>query len=222
MAFTIDRTSKRNANHVESCGGYTSWRQVAGYFDGDGNVGLEIVKRVLHFRLRFVDTWRPQVDSIKSFLDRNGIVTGQVGCDNKNDRHSVFRVEVAQIASVIKAAKAMRRLAVKKAEDLRITIDYLEGRITGNEAVAAFNDEVVSGRRRGKHREAEIPYTREQGIRLSKLANAKKARAAHAVKVAIEIQEKIRNEHYKMKLGSIRLSKKYGYSQSVIRRILRG
>ena len=116
----------------------------------------------------------------------------------------------------------MRRLTVKKSEDLRITIEYLEGRITGNEAVAAFNDEVASGRRRGSHREAEIPYTREQGIRLSKLANAKKARAAYAVNVAIEIQDKIRDDHSKMKLGSIRLSKKYGYSQSVIRRILSG
>ena len=101
MAFTIDGEPRRSPNLVESGGGYSSWRQVAGYFDGDGNVGLEIVKRVLHFRLRFVDTARPQVDSIKSFLDRNGIVTGQVGCDNKNDRQSVFRVEVAQIASVI-------------------------------------------------------------------------------------------------------------------------
>lgn len=30
---------------------YTSWEQVAGYFDGDGNVGVEVVKYVLKFKL---------------------------------------------------------------------------------------------------------------------------------------------------------------------------
>lgn len=205
---------------TEQAGRYTSWRQVSGYFDGDGNVGQEVKKRVLHLRLRFVDTWRPQIEAVKLFLDLHGIARGRIGQDKKNDRKSVFRLEISAIASVIRAAKAMRRFCVKKAEDLRITIDYLEGRITGSEAVAFFNDEVRAGRRRGEIRYADIPYAREEGIRLSKLENARKARAAYAVNVPEEIQERIRDDHKVMKFGFGRLGMKYGYSTKVIRRIL--
>jgi hypothetical protein len=201
--------------------GYRTWEQVAGYFDGDGNVGLEIIKRVIHLRLRFVDTWAPQIEAIKLFLNKQQVNTGKVGRDNKIDQWPVFRLEVSQVASVLRVAKAMLPHCVKKAEDLRIVIDYLEGRITGNEAVAAFNEEVKIGRRRGNLREANIPYTREEGLILSKRENAKRARAAYAVKVPLEVEDRIRGDHGKLGLGSYELSKKYGYSRSVIRRVLR-
>jgi len=83
---------------------------------------------------------------------------------------------------------------VKKKEDLQIAINYIEGRITGN--------------------------TRDEGLRLSKLENARKARAAYAVDVSNEIQERIKEDHSSGKLGQVRLSKKYGYSVSEIRRVL--
>lgn len=54
---------------------YRSWRQVGGYFDGDGNVGLEVVKYVLRFKLRFSDTWRPQIETVQSFFHAKGIDT---------------------------------------------------------------------------------------------------------------------------------------------------
>jgi hypothetical protein len=199
---------------------YRSWEQVGGYFDGDGNVGLEIVKRVLHLRIRFVDTWKPQIETIMAFLVNQGIATGCLGQDNKTAKSPVYRLEVGQIASVLRTAKELFKHCVKKREDLRITIDYLEGRITGNEAIAAFNEEVVNGRRRGVARDANIPYTREEGIRLSKLEIAEKARAAYAVHVPPVEAELIRSDHTDKGLGSFRLAKKYGYSEKVIRRIL--
>jgi len=200
--------------------GYKSWEQVEGYFDGDGNVGLEIRKRVLHLRIRFVDTWKPQIESIKAFLNNRKIATGRIGQDNKVAQSPVYRLEVAEVASVLRTAKKLFQLCVKKREGLRITIDYLEWRITGNEAVAAFNEEVVIGRRRSVARDANIPYTREEGIRLSKLENAEKARAAYAVHVPPVEAELIRSDHTDKGLGSFRLAKKYGYSEKVIRRIL--
>jgi hypothetical protein len=54
---------------------YETWQQLGGYFDGDGNVGLEVVKYVLRFKLRFSDTWRPQIAAIKSFLNIHDIAT---------------------------------------------------------------------------------------------------------------------------------------------------
>jgi ribosome-binding protein aMBF1 (putative translation factor) len=99
-------------------------------------------------------------------------------------------------------------------------VEYLEGRIAGNDALRIFNREVQSGRRRGKLRNENIPFTRPEGLRLSHLENARKARAAYAVNVGEPIQERIRKNHQQLKLGHIRLSKKYGFSVSVIRRIL--
>ena len=199
---------------------YTSWRQVSGYFDGDGNVGLEVVKRVLRIRLRFVDTWKPQVESIKLFMERSRIHTSRVGRDQKDVWQAAYRLDIAEVRSVLRAAKSMLPFSVKKSEDLRIAIEYLEGRITGNQAIEAFNAEVRSGRRRGKVRDAVLPLTREEGVRQSKRENAATARAAYAVHADNLIQDEIRRDHQELKLGHIRLSKKYGYSVHVIRRIL--
>ena len=202
--------------------GYSSWRQVSGYFDGDGSVSLEVVKYVLRFRVRFADTWKPQMDSIRSFLIRHGIRATGVNRDNAKDPLPAYRVEVGAVGSVLEVARFMLPFCVKKAEDLGITIDYLEGRITADEAVAKFNEEVRRGRRSGFIRESSMPYKRAQGIRLKQLENARKARAAYAVYVSPDVRDKIREDHAKLKVGFISLSKKYGYSPSVIRRILRG
>jgi len=215
------RRQEKGADH-EQQNRYSSWRQVSGYFDGDGNVGLEAVKRILRIRLRFVDTWKPQVDSIWDFLKRHRVKTGHVGRDDKGAWQAAYRLDVTEIESVLRAAKAMLPHVVKKEEDLRIAIDYMEGRITGNEALSLFNNEIRIGRRRGKIRDTDLPYTRQEGLRLSRLENARNARAAYAVNVAPEVQRQIRADHIEAKLGHIRLSRKYGYSASVIRRILGG
>ena len=200
---------------------YSSWTQVSGYFDGDGNVGLEVVRRVLKFKIRFVDTWRPQIESISSYLIRKGISCGDVGeGDQRGSWQAAYRLDVTETQSVLRVAKAIIKHTVKKQSDLRAIIDYIEGKTTGNQALAVFNEAVESGRRRGKIRTDNIPYTRDEGLRLSQLENARKARSAHAVNVSTSIQESIRKDHRDLKLGHIRLSKKYGYSVSVIRRVL--
>jgi hypothetical protein len=114
----------------------------------------------------------------------------------------------------------MMPFCAKKAEDLRIMIDHLEGNITGNQAIERYNQEVRVGRRSGFFRDLTLPCFREEGLRTVELENAKKARAAHAVNISPETREKIRNEHREGKLGQIRLSRKYGYSVKVIRRVL--
>jgi len=221
MSIRTDRTAKPQINtnpNVQN--GYSSWRQVSGYFDGDGNIGIEVVKRILRIKLRFVDTWKPQVDSIWEFLRIHKINTGHVGRDDKGAWRAAYRLDVTEVESVLRAAKAMLPHVVKKKEDLRIAIDYIEGRITGNEAINLFNNEVRVGRRKGKIRESNLPCTRQEGLRLSRLENARKARAAHAVLVSDGIQKEIRADHWRHKLSFVKLSMKYGYSVSVIRRVV--
>ena len=113
----------------------------------------------------------------------------------------------------------MLRYTVKKREDLRIVIEYLEGKITGDEVIVMHNAQVELARRKERVRAPSLPFTRAEGIRMPKL-NARRARAAYAADVNPAIQGQIRTDHFGRKLGHFRLSKKYGYSTSVIRRIL--
>ena len=118
---------------------------MSGYFDGDGNVGLEVVKRVLRIKIRFVDTWRPQIESVLKFLRSHRVRTGNVGRDVKGAWQPAYRLDITEVASVLKAARAMLRFTVKKNEDLKIAVEYLEGRMTGNEAIRASTKKSVLG-----------------------------------------------------------------------------
>ena len=148
---------------------------MAGYFDGDGNVGVEVVKYVLKFKLRFSDTWRAQILTIKSFLNQEGIPTSAVWEEKHEGRRDAYRIDVSAIAAVLCTAKAMLPFCAKKTEDLRILIDYLEGRLNGNQAIERLNGEVRMGRRSGFVRGLSLPYTREQGLRTKQMDNAAKA-----------------------------------------------
>ena len=171
--FSNSESKQRRGNGKPGRDGYSSWKQVAGYFDGDGNVGIEVAKRILRIKLRFVDTWKPQVVSIWRFLRRCHVNTGSVGRDDKGAWQPAYRLDITEIRSVLRAARAMLPYVVKKKEDLRIVIEYLEGKMLGNAAIAMFNDEIRIGRRRGKIREARLPFTRQEGLRLSQLENAR-------------------------------------------------
>ncbi|HXY56704.1 MAG TPA: LAGLIDADG family homing endonuclease, partial [Nitrososphaerales archaeon] len=88
--------------------GYSSWKQVSGYFEGDGNVGLEVSKRTLRFKIRFVDTWKPQIESIAAFLSRRGIKCGAVGnSTSPGPWQTAYRLDIVGVESVARAAKAM-------------------------------------------------------------------------------------------------------------------
>ena len=107
------------------------------------------MKYVLRLKLRFSDTWRLQIEAINSFLNGEGISTSSRWHEKREGRLDACRIEVGAVAGVLKAAKAMLPFCVKKAEDLRILIDYVEGRIDGNKAIEQYNTEVRLGRRSG-------------------------------------------------------------------------
>lgn len=175
----------------------------------------------MRFKIRFSDTWEAQIQSIKSFLVENGISSTSVGRDRaRKGQLDAFRIDIGAVSSALKAAKEMLPYCVKKAEDLRIMIDYLEGRITGNQAIERLNAEVRIGRRSGLIREPTLPYTRVQGVRTKQRENARRARAAYAVNVSEDIQGLVRDDRRRHELSFVKLSRKYGYSVSVIRRIL--
>ena len=119
------------------------------------------------------------------------------------------RADLASPArSVLMAAKALLRHTVKKRAELQVVIDHLEGRIRGNHAIGAFSGGARLGRRRGRIRAEDVPFTRREGPRLSRPENARTAREAHAVSVTDALQDDIRRDHLDFGLGHSRLSEK--------------
>ena len=146
---------------------------------------------------------------------------GRVLTDKKTDPRTAYRIEISSIHDVFRTAKEMMRYSVKKSHDLEILIDYLEDKITGDEAISRFNDEVRSGRRSGIICISNLPHIRTEGVRMTKQENARRARAAHAVHVDSSTEYLIRKDH-STGMGHYSLSRKYKLSESIIRRVLRG
>src|SRR5271157_765829 len=99
---------------------YNSWEQVSGYFDGDGNVRVEIGTYVLRVGIRFADTWRPQLVSVRDFLLKQGITSVGVGTDKARlgNRRTAYRLDIGEANSVLALIRGMIGYCIKKKEDL--------------------------------------------------------------------------------------------------------
>jgi hypothetical protein len=164
IARGINRpTSDRDSNPPS---GYDNWCAVAGYFDGDGGLDVDVRRHTLHFVLNFVDNWPPQLWQIKLFLEREGVRVGAV----RRAGVGGFKVEVAAIESLMRCAEAMleTRCLFKKRGELEMMLGYFKGTATGNQVIEFLNDEVRNGIRVGKLRAPpDLPYNYAEGLRIS-------------------------------------------------------
>ncbi len=159
--------------------GYEQWAQAGGYFDGDGSVYLLVASAfVLKFGLVWVDNSQDQLIQLRNFMPASGVTLGNVLKHSEN----VFRLQIGSPHFVLLAAKALEQFTFKKREELRILIDYYEGRITGTEVLSKINELVRREVRLGKIRmPIEMPVYGE-GKLLSAKARGRKAaqtRKAH-------------------------------------------
>lgn len=142
---------------------YNTWEQMAGYFDGDGNVRAEVRTFVLRVGIRFSDTWKEQLEAVCTFLTNEGIKTGAVGIGG-GTKGPAYRLDIGEEASVLQAIRRLLPLCVKKRADLQIALDYLEDKITANKAMARFEAESIAGRRRGMIRNGTYLSPRKSGF----------------------------------------------------------
>jgi hypothetical protein len=155
----------RNSNWVSQ--NYDNWCAVAGYFDGDGGLGVDVRKHTLHWVVNFVDNWPPQLWQIKLFLEKQGVRVGTL----RRAGVGGFKIEVAAIESLKRCAEAMleTRCLFKKRRELEMMLDYFNGRVTGNDVIAFLNEEVRNGIRVGKLRlSSDVPCTYPEGLRFTK------------------------------------------------------
>jgi hypothetical protein len=145
-----------NASYREA--GYEDWREVSGYFDGDGSTDYLPRKWVLHPTLSFADNFLPQLDMLNEFLVREGITTWRY-CRMLG----AWKLGIGRAESVRKTACSMLPFLSKKKDEVKAVVDYLENKITGTQFAEALNESVRIGNRTGSIRTVDIPYTRREG-----------------------------------------------------------
>lgn len=187
--------------------GYTDWKQVAGYFDGDGCVIIKVRKFVLIFYLQWVDTYRPQLQQVSSFI--KGLETSK-GIYPVTSQDA-FSFRITRMNEVLSSAERIVPWSFKKREELQVAIEYYRNMITGNAAAKVMNDQVLGGRRSGRLIEVNLPFTHEEGTRLAR------RRSGLSEAQLDEIRRLYESSHS----SSYALGRKYGVSATTIRNILK-
>jgi hypothetical protein len=214
---SIAPTSDHDSNPPS---GYDNWCAVAGYFDGDGGLDVDVRRHTLHFVLNFVDNWPPQLWQIKLFLEREGVRVGAV----RRAGIGGFKVEVAAIESLMRCAEAMleTRCLFKKRRELEMMLSYFKGSATGNQVIEFLNDEVRNGIRVGKLRAPpNLPYNYAEGLRIYK-KGYKRIGPSTLQALTEKEKEEIRKSYVNDGPTIYQLAPIYGVSPSTIFKTIRG
>jgi len=194
--------------------GYTSWTAVAGYFDGDGSVDIDVRAYTIHWVISFSDNWLEQIEQIREFLIRHGVRVQKprkVGVGG-------WICEVKEIASLMIITEEMLQSGgiFKKKKELQLLLDYYSDRITGTEVLQGFNSEVQLGVRVGKIRKAEMPCTHSEGLARARQASNFEQKVLNAVEGGQLIEEYLSST-----VTGKSLAEKYGISEATVSRLLK-
>lgn len=205
---------------------YSSWGQIAGYFDGDGTIYFSDTSNQpykLSLSLIFVDQSYDQIGNVKEFLNRRHIRTSNI---LKASLGTANMVAISEFNSVKLALKRMLPFLCKKAKEAAAALDYYEGKITGNRLLATFKQEVEAGRRENRPRKValDVPYTRPDGDRIMKrLQNDRLRDALGRYRATLTARDfrSIRIKHFDHGKRICELVREYPrYPRETIRRIL--
>jgi hypothetical protein len=186
---------------------YADWKQIAGYFDGDGCVLIKIRKFGLIFYLQWVDAYRPQLDQITSFFLTSKKIPNRIYSYPEQD---AFSFRITRMRDVLTCAERMAPWTFKKRRELQVVIEFYHNKMTANEAARIMNEQVRSGCRSGKLLNVQLPFTYKEGKRLGRRSGLTDA----------QLRE-IRIRHELPGASSYRLSSVYGVSATTIRDILK-
>lgn len=214
-----EKENGRNADEEKKLHvGYDNWPAIAGYFDGDGGLDVDVRKFTLHFVINFTDNWPPQLMQIKQFLESRGISVGTV----RRTGIGGHKVEVASIESLRRCASAMLdgRSLFKKRKELKFMLDYFDGKITGDDVIGLLNEEVRNGVRVGKLRISKVPFTYTDGKRVYKKGH--KWNSLGLLALSKERKEAVRKAYVEAGLTIYQLASRYEVSPSTIFRAIRG
>jgi hypothetical protein len=202
---------------------YSSWKQVTGYFDGDGTISISDTSNLpykLSLSLFFVNQSSEQIQMLRDFLQCRGLKTSGILKTSKG----TARMVASTFDGVLATLKAMLPYLFKKSNEAHAAIGCYEGRVEGNELANIFKEEVKAGRRenRGRKVKLDVPYTYPEGDSLMREKRAEKIRAIIArIRASREDHESIREEYFRRGNTVNELKKAYSqYSKETIRRVL--
>ncbi len=141
--------------------GYNDWRQVGGYFDGDGCVIVQIRQFVLILYLQWTDGCREHLEQIDRFLHSIQGISTRIYRDAVYD---AYHLMVTRQDSVLRIAKEMLPFTFKKKVELEVVVDYYGDRITGNEGIALLNQQIERGFRSANKISANLPLTHKKAV----------------------------------------------------------
>jgi hypothetical protein len=205
---------------------YDNWGKIAAYFDGDGNLSFSDTSNQpykLSLAIVFTDQSYEQIQMIKEFLNRNGVITSNI---LRTSVGTAWMVVVSRHDHVLRTMKELLPHLFKKAIEIGAAIDYYEGRITGNQLQAVFCREVEAGRRERHPRKVriDVPFTYPEGDSMMRARRKENIRATIArtrPKVTRKDYEEIRRKHFELGFTLIALTGLYPqYARETIRRIL--
>ena len=205
---------------------YKSWRQLAGYFDGDGTIAVSDTSNQpykLSLSLIFVDQSYDQIENVRGFLNRCRIRTSRI---LKTAGGTANMVAISEFRSVKRTSKSLMPFLYKKAIEARAALNYYQGRTTGNQLVAVFAREVEAGRRERHPRKIplNVPYRRPEGDRIMKQIRGDRLRDAmgrYRATLSARDFRSIRIKYFDSGIRVCDLVREYPkYSRESIRRIL--
>lgn len=202
------------------------WAQIAAYFDGDGSIDFDPRTYVVKINIRFVDNWKPQLESVRQFILRQGIIIGKVRWrkasrnQTANGARGVYVLTLSNRLGVVMVSSRMLPFSVKKRDELKIVIDYYGDKITGDEAIRRVNREVEIGQRSGKMKSSNIPYRHSEGVHMKDAVATARAREELIIHISAEKMREIRRDYYEIGVSLKKLSRQYGYGIQTLRRVL--
>lgn len=205
---------------------YRSWKQVAGYFDGDGNISISDLSDQpfkLRLSLIFTDASFEQISMVRTFHLNRGIRTSNV---LRTSKGTAWMIAISTYDGVLASLKMMVPHLFKKANEAQAVIDYYEGRTRGDDLVRIFQEEVEAGRReRRAHKvKIDVPFTYTEGSAMMRDRRKIKLRdtmGRYRAKVTPEDYQRIREEFFELGKSLHELARIHTmYGRETIRRVL--
>ncbi len=144
---------------------YSSWKQVSGYYDGDGSLKVHWGVYSFTLAISWADQYKGQLVHIREFLENRGLI-GHIGKYREKAR-IYYELSVSERNNALGVLKKMLPHLDKKKSQAKAAIDYLENRITGEKFAEAMNEAVRLKKRSSSIRSVGMPYTKREGLQLA-------------------------------------------------------
>jgi hypothetical protein len=154
--------------------GYSTWEQVAGYFDGDGCPKVHVGVYAITVTVTWSDQYREMLQRINQFLSQKGVV-GKMGRFRRG-QSVYYELHVSEGRNALRVLKEMLPHLDKKWSQVNAAINYLENRITGNQFIEVLNEAIRTHQRSSSIKVVNLPYTKRQGKHIGKSKGGRKGR----------------------------------------------